>query len=527
MSQQFETFIVAMDPKNKKVLAAVSPTGGFKDMPSIGYDDGEFLKTPHLVIPRLAQLAQWMVKPSKNTNWFLYWSDSVLQILTNIYKSMLIGDGMKPVVMDEKGEEEIPDLSIVCQDWMMAPCGSSPDNRGFTIDNFVIPLILIDCLTCGGSAWYKQFGMEGIHHQEEVGELMVKWLDPRTYATVRHDIYGWFKLMQYRSMQPNLPMNREQFDTQFNPTLMTQFGHLSGSGQVNWAPPINIKSADFYWFNLFLRPPVSSIVQALISKLILSFLRDKFVEKAVIPFLLVKVPRHAIRDASEKKFMEKLDYVGKVISEYRSGDAIGVQGEEYNNDGTIITKGWEVTPIDITKVTMDFNALFRQLNEEIGWGVYMSIATISPSGVQGQTTHMATGGEINANIIQEVKSQRRMLSQVFQWILKDVIEHKTGEVVKPSQVKIEFSKIREEDAALFLNVLNSLKASGALLTNEMRREADRLGVKLKDLPEEMTPEGQMFAEQEAEVNPMNKEADIPDIFMETSEESEDTENNEG
>jgi hypothetical protein len=485
-----DQILVSYNIVDKKVEMAWSPNGAFNGLPQVGYDDAEFIHDSYFAIPRLQQMENWIIEPSKNTNWYLFWGDGLCQILNKVLTAMIVGDGVMGKVWNDEDFKEVDKrLSDFCKDWSQRACGSGPDNRGKTINNYVLPLVVLSNLTCGADAWYRTVGKRGIAHKEEVGKFMVKWLDPRSYVPVRHDYYGWFKLVQFPLIQSGLPTTREAFDMTWRPAIRGQRGNYSGPGHTMYMPEVHIPSEDFYWFNCVMRPPIASVVSHLTSKLMLSFFRDKYIEKATFPFFLVKVPRHYLRDRNQQKFDEKLDKIAQLISEYRNGDAFAIEGNEYNDDGEVLSEGWEVTPVEL-KSNIDFAAMFRLLDEQIAWGLYMSMAAVSPSGTSGQTTHLSTGGEIMSNAAAFAKTFRSGLGDILKCIYHDAMLEELGEDVPLSQITIEFSKIREEDAALFLNLMSTLNGAGALTTNEMRFFADRLGLELDPLPEELTPEGQ-------------------------------------
>jgi len=520
----WETLFAHFDSTTRNVDFAYSPNGGFGDLPQIGYDDGEFLRTPYISIPRLSELGSWLLQPSKNTNWFLFWNDPVVQGLNYLFSSLVIGDGVTAKILVSRGDKAVDDeLSDICNEWLQYPCGKSPDQRGKSLNNFVLPLIMADNVTCGASAWYKFIGNPAYSPNSEIGEMMIRWLDPRSYVPLRHDYYGWFKLIQFPIIQPGLPVDRDRFDTEWRPAFRNRTGNYQVPGPSVDAREVHLTSDKFYWFDIFLRPLINSVLQHLVSKVVLTFYRDKFIEKATFPFFLIRVPRHAMRDANEEKFKEKLNYISKIISEYRTGDAVGIEGEEYDEEGNILSKGWEVVPVDISKSSIPFAEMFRQIDEQISYGMIMSMASISPSGVSGMNTTIATGGQIGANTQMSVKRVRRSLADTFKFILQDVILFKTGILKEIDLIDLNFSKIRVEDLASFLNVLSTFRANGALMTNEMREHGEDLGLPLEPMPDELTSEGQMLAQMGAEAEAAEDEQglgigegpepEIPDSFL--------------
>jgi hypothetical protein len=475
-------------------LGVSIPKSEFHDMIQFGTDDLEFFFEPFLVIPRLLELQEWMLYPSKNTNWWCFWKDAVARLLAQITISMVVGDGVKVrIFMDRELKEEDEDLTASIQDWLDAPCGPSGDNRGKTLNNWILPMVILDNYITGGSALNKFIGYKPVSPPEEVGKLMLRWLDPRSYVKVYHDFTGQTKLIQFPKVQWNLPETREEFDS-WMPAIKNRFQNLSGYGHTIETEPVHIQSDNYYWFNLFIQAPLNTGIQHIISKLTLQFLRDRFVEKATFPFFVIKVPRNQQIDSEDEKFKNKLAEISELMASYRAGDALAIEGEMYDvdNTGTKITlsEGWEIIVLEVKTGSIDFESMERMQNEEIAHSMMSSMALISSIGVQGRSSTLTTGGHINQNVTMIVKNMRQNIAAVFKYIIRDVIEQITGKKIDTRLIDIAFSKIREEDASQFLNQLISYHGAGGLTTNELRAFADRIGMNLKPLPPEMTPEGQ-------------------------------------
>lgn len=468
----------------------------FKNLVQLGQEDMDYLFEPYVIVPRLAELRQWYVEPTKNTNVYFHDVDPAVSILTRLHDSMVIGDGLKvKVFTDETGREENIAYTKILNNWLRSPSGASGDNRGKTIDNWVIPHLLRDCRTTGGSAWYKFIGYNPVSPPEEVGKIMMKWMDPRTYTRVHHEYYDWVKLMQWQRIQHDLPQTRAEFD-KWAPARHWWEGNFSGSGQVQDRGWVHIPSDKYYYFNIYQTASFNTILQLIVSKYKLRFLQDVFVEKGTFPFFIVKVPRNYVRDADDAKFQEKLRNISKLVARFRAGDCFAIEGEEYNVgvDGSkiILSDGWEIEPVAISDKSINFAEMFRQLDEQIGYGLGIPMASITNMGVQGRSSSLSTGGQIGANVGIIVKRDRLCIADTFRFIFRDVLLEETGKKVDLDFINIAFSKIREEDAAQFLNTLISYQGAGALTTNELRMYGNRIGLELEPLPPEMTPEGRMM-----------------------------------
>lgn len=502
-SNDFKDYVKSMKSPTEKTVAvfnamntgftAINATEApWKGMVQVGLEDTEFFSDPFVVVPRLYELADWMVYPSKNTNIMMFKIDDVVRILFEITVGDVVGDGPKVKVYEDAEKKEVDqDLTSLCEEWFNKPCGEGGANRGKTFETWVIPKVIFDSLTCGGSAWHKFIGYSPISPPEEIGELMIDYIDPRSYVVVGHDYARWLKIVQLPIVQYGLPSTKEEFDKWY-PIIRNRFQHRT-LGQAVYNDPVHLDADEFYWFNPFMWPPMNTVLQKIISKLTLTYLQDKFIEKATFPFFVVKVPRNRQIDVDDAAFMDKLNTISQLIAGYRAGDVLAIEGEDYDISNSMekitLSEGWEIIPLEIKSGTIDFEAAFRSLNEGIANGMLSSMAQISSIGVQGRSSTLATGGQINANLTIVRKIVRLSLSMTTKYILRDVILEKTGKKKDVSLIDIDFTKTREEDAAQFLNQIISFHGSGALTTNELRRYGSRIGMDLPPLPPEMTPEG--------------------------------------
>ena len=479
--------------QSESIALGIQPK--FTDMVQHGADDQSFYREIFYVVPRFIQLSGWMIRPSKNTNTFLFKKDEKCSIWTKIMTSMVIGDGINvKVIEDDDVKIEDTYRTDILEEWLESPCGAGPDSRGHTINSWVLPLMLRDNIITGESNFHKFIGFRPISPPEEVGKLMLQWIDPRTYIRVTHPFFKWTKLIQYPTIQYGAPSSMKEF-MRWNPTVRRHVEQHVSNPPTEQLAAVHISSSESYRFNLFIEPPMNTAIQKISSKIVLEFLRDRFIEKATYPFFIVKVPRHIQMDPDDDVFKEKLLEISDLVSKFRAGDCFAIEGEKYtvDNSQTKITldEGWVIEVINITDSHIDFESSIRSLNEGIAHSLMSSMALISSIGVQGRTSTLTTGGQINQNIIMIIKDLRKTISAVFKFIFRDVLYEETGEKIDLRSIDISFSKIREEDAAQFLNTLISYHNSGALTTNELRTFADRIGLDLKPFPDEMTPEGRM------------------------------------
>jgi hypothetical protein len=462
----------------------------------MGTDDLQYWREPYLISPRLAELTGWMMAPSKITNLWLSRVDPVVNVLITIMGSMTVGDGIKVKVYDDRElKEENEKLTAFLEDWLCCPVGRSGDNRGKTLNNWVIPKIIHDNIVTGASAWYKFIGIRDFSPDEEVGSVMMKWLDPRSYIKAHHPFTDRNKLIQYPIIQWNVPKTEAEWEA-WNPTVRNRFDDHYNLTEAFEQPGLDIDSKDYYWFNLFHDAPMNTVIQKITSKIMLSYYEDRYIEKAAFPFFVVKVPRNVDIDTDDAQFDARLRDISELFGDYRTEDVFAIEGREWSqgpgNETIIHSEGWEIVPISIKEGTINFEQMTRHLNEEIAHGLLSSMALISAIGVQGRTTTLSTGGQINANFIMVIKDLRKTIAEVFRFVFKDVLKEEMGVDINVRLIEIHFSKIREEDAAQFLNQMISMFNSGAMTTNELRDFADRIGMELKPLPPEMTPEGQQL-----------------------------------
>jgi hypothetical protein len=489
-----DRFVKSFNAYQGQYMAVPMPSGMFQDNVQTTGDDLIYRYEPYLVTPRLIQLQDWLVAPSKNTNYYLYQKCSTAQLIIRNKTNMVIGDGIKPkVYLDEDLKEEDVDATNILRKWIENPCGRSSDWRGISMDSFVLPWIVLESHVFGHSCWHKYVGMKGFDDPVDAGRLYLRRIDPRTFVMVEHPFTGRKKLMQYRIVQPGIPETEEDW-LRWNPTIKNRYQeHYNISRSVEM-PSLHIPSEDYYRFNPFLHAPFNTILQDITSELVIKFLRDKFIEKATYPFFIVSVPRNDMTDPDDAAFDDKLNNVAKLLSSYRAGDCFAIEGERYrvasNREKVLLDEGWKIEILDVTKAHIDFDQAIRGLRESISEGLYSSHGIFSGTGQSGKVTTYTVGSNVVNMVILDAQMMRGSIRSVFKDIFRDVLYFETGRLYGKDLIDMAFTKIREEDAAQFLNQLISYHGAGALTTNELRGYGDRIGMELKPFPAEMTPEGQ-------------------------------------
>ncbi len=488
-------FISGFNSVSSSHFAVPLSESPFANFPIYGSDDVNYIYDIYAILPRVAYLEKWMLTPGKNTNIYLFGKDEIAQMITDLHISNVVGDGMNvKVFFDIEHREQDVEMTELCQEWMSRPSGAGPDDMDKTVDSFIIPKIITDNVQTGECNFHRFIGTRGISNPVDIGKFMINWLEPRTLVRKQGPHTKQTSLIQYPVVQSGYPKDREGF-AGWNPTVMSFYQQHYNYALSEILAPIEIPSKELFRFNLFHGEiPMNHAIQDITSKISMKFLEDKFLEKATYPFFYIKVPRNMQRDGDDDKFDARLSRTSKLINKFRAGDVFAVEGERYRIGNTgekqILDEGWEIQPIDLTKAHIDFGDFERRRNESIAHALRGTMAMITSIGVQGRSTTLTTGGQINANMQMIYKQWRISISNVFGKIFRDLMKVEAGRKVPITLIEISFTKNREEDAAQFLNQMISLNGIGAMTTNEVRKDASRIGMELKPLPPEMTPEGQ-------------------------------------
>ena len=440
---------------------------------------------PYTYIPRLYELREWFTRPNAALMYFLFWKDNVVRNLTKQLTTMIVGDGFRVKILNreenEFGErEERQDITKSINNWLGRIGG-----KGRSVNNYVIPWVMIDNIATGGSSFYKYIGEEG-DDDDEIGELMLKHLDPRSYVVVHQDFRDWRKLVQFPIVQHGVTenMTRAQFNN-WKPSLQWSYIHrFSSAGYTKQLPPRDIPWNKQYYFDLFFRAPMNTIIEDIISKMQAKFFHIKGLEKVSFPFMLIKVPRHSVRDNDDAKYKTKLDDAAQIGAEIRSGDSFAFPGIEYTDDGTKLTEGWQVEVIDTASKLKDFQVDIRMLNEEIAIGLFLNIAMVSASGVMGQQTHQATGANLMSITQMLGKTLRAEIQAMLFQVIKDYVLLKFNEKLEDEDIEEQWSKLREADVAAFFQIIIQSYSQQLVSLNEARSLMERIGIDLDPLDEE-------------------------------------------
>lgn len=440
---------------------------------------------PYLFVPRLFELREWVTRPSKALKYFLLWKENTVRNLTKQLITLVVGEGFNVRILSsevkENGErEEEEEISKGVNSWLNRIGG-----KGRSVNNYLIPWVILDNVSTGGCSFYKYIAEEG-DDDDELGELYCKHLDPRTYVVVHHDFRDWRKLVQFPIVQNGITedMSRDQFEN-WKPSLnWSMIWHFSSPGLTKQLPPRDIPWNKQYYFDLFFKAPMDTVVEDIISKMQAKLYHIKGLEKYAFPFIVIKVPRHAIRDVDDAKFQQKLKDAAQIAAEMRTGDSFAFEGREYDADGRTLSEGWEIVPIETARQMKEFQPDVRMLDEQIAIGLFMNIAMISSSGTMGQQTHMATGANLNSNIQMLGKDLRAEIQIGLFEIIKDYVLLKYNVKLEDDQIEEQWSKIREADIASFFQVIFQSYTGQLITFEEARALMSRISIDLPEISQE-------------------------------------------
>lgn len=471
----------AEDAGNQMWWAPQGSRPQFHEVDSTPYWD------PYLFVPRLFELREWVTRPSNPLLYFLFWKINTVRNLTKQLSTLIIGDGFRVKIWkdeeDERGQKiEWEEVTKDVNEWY-----SKIGGKGRSVDNYLIPWVLVDNVSCGRASFYKYIGEEG-DDDDEIGQLMLKHIDPRSYVVVHQDFRDWRKLVQFPIIQDGIRenMTRKEFENWKPSISWSRIWHFSSPGLTKQLPPRDIPWNKQYYFDLFLKSPMYTIVEYCISKLQIELYHIKGVEKYSFPFVLVKVPRHSVRDMDDTKYQQKLKDAALVGAEMRAGDAFAAEGEEYDENGRILSKGWEFDTLDTKNALKDFTPDFRLIDEQIAVGMFMNIAQLSSSGVQGQQTHLATGSNLQSIVQQFGKTLRAEIKNVMFQITKDYVFMNYNVQLEDEQIEEQWSKIREGDIAAFFQIIFQAFTGQLITFDEARSLMGRIGIDLPEIDQEDT-----------------------------------------
>lgn len=444
-----------------------------KNYPQSTFDVRHDPYSPFLVIPRLAELRNWIVFPTKSTNIALYNGDGVVQNLIDQFIGMVRGDGTTITIYDEdlKGEDEL--YTNFAREWSRKAGGK---NR--SLDSYVIPWWVIDNMTTGYSVFAKYFGRED-DMMVEPGDMALVHLDPRLYAPVGHDTRLWRKIVMYPIKQSQMPDSRTGFD-KWVPSMRGPYAPYSSSGMVDWTKPIELPYNTYYDCMLWLgKAPLSTIVSEMISTIELRFYRNKAFEKTAFPIILIRVARHSERDQNDAKFLDKLQSASSMGAEFRNGESIAIEGKEYDGDGQVISEGWEVQVLDVKTPTMDFTNAFRLIDEQKAYGLRMSMALLTTTGLEGQKHSLTGGANVMESVSIPVKAVRSQIRDIIQNILNDLIFLHFDDELDINRIDVQFGESRERDVAGFSGMLFQAFDRNIVSMEETRQNLRRVGLPLE------------------------------------------------
>jgi len=478
---EFETKYVIFDSVERTI-------GGFWEPEQADYgniqfgDDEDSIypmggQQPFITIPQLIELGRWLVNPTPQTKFWLYWRDALVRNLIKQQIAMIVGDGLKASIKEEYNGKEDEEKSRALRKWFKNIGG-----RGRGINNYVIPWWIIDNYIMSWGAFYKYIGQPG-DDPEDVGKLMAKRIPPVNCAVVYHDYRPWMKLIQFPIVQPLLPSTRRSFE-EWNPSMFHHLGIVSSVGKTVFEKPRSVPRSKFWYCNLFKKSPVDAIVQDMVSTIKLKFFRDKAVEKGAFPPIIVKVSRHTIRDGDDKKFWRKQRRASKFVGELRAADGIAIEGREYDSQGRIINEGWDVTPLPISGNMMDFEKIFRSVDEQKAYGLFSSLAMVSSTGVQGDTTKLATGKNISSNISGVAKEVRNGIIVCVEEMTRDWHLYTYGEELDLDLLDLTFSEIKENDVQGFSGIIYQAFDRGWITASEGRMLLARVGIELPEMTDD-------------------------------------------
>lgn len=438
-----------------------------KQKPTFAVDeDTHFLWEFYITIRRLRELQPFMTPMTKPNAQFLYNKDNVCQAITKLIIATVKGDGMTVKWRNKETEELDLEIEREYDEWLDNCAGI---DGGFK--DAVIELALRDNYPHGNSVWYKFV---------DDGEFVLKRLDPLSYVIIKADYLDEIKVIQYPVEQPLTPKTKAEFE-KWLPSFRTPYEYYSSFGGSVLKNPISIPSEKLVFFNIFKRPPIESIIEDLTSKMEAKYYQQRALEKFSFPVLLAKVPRNPQRDKDDNKFDAKVIEASKAMADLRIGDGLAVPGVVKNLDGTAnLCEAWEIDVLSTHDKVMPFPDAIGLLDKQISWGMYASIDLLQASGA-------ALATEITSTLKNIANDIREVIGKVQKSIAHDwgIFYNKNPEKY---DIITEWGVMKEENKPAFVQMVATLVGLGIITIPEGRKEIRKVGINVKELPEEEFPE---------------------------------------
>lgn len=474
---------------NPSVISSINPTILYdpekgENRPQVFQEGRTDWYDPFITIPRLYEVRNYLPRPDKSTNMYLFGIDGTVQNLVGQMEAIVKGDGTRITIYNKNLKSENKKYTRTARNWVRVAGG-----KGRSFDSYVLPWVIKDNYCTGMVGFAKYIGQDD-DDMVEKGQLALPRMDPRLYAMKTHDTRLWRQMVIFPIKQGEIPDKKEQFQ-KWNPTYRGVYSPISSAGLVDFKDPITLPNNTYYTCELFQgHAPLSTILSEMISTVEMRYFRNKAFEKVAFPPILIKVARNKTRDADDTKYLEKLSAASTLGAELRNGDSIAYEGEEYDADGNILGKGWEIDALDLKSKTLDFNSAFQLIDSQKAYGLRMSMSMLTPHGMGGERHTLSAGANSVQNVLNTAKAIRSIMRDFLIDVLTDVIYLAHNVKLDYEQIDVQFSETREQDAAGFSNIVFGAYDRNLIDEEEARAHLLRVGMRLEfkerdDLLEEM------------------------------------------
>jgi hypothetical protein len=487
--------------KHESTQDLLNQSGLFRDVeknPVFPLEDATLPWTPYRLTPELEFLNRQMLPRDKNNMYFLAHLDNITSMVIELFVAVIIGDGPKFTVTEppEGAEEEsFEDFDAATKDLLdwFSTCGG--EGRG--LNDYILPWWITDNWIQGHSVSFLL--------KNKIEGWLLKPLDALSYAIKVHGITGQRGVVQYVNIQTNLPPP-DKFES-WVPGWYSPVGHSSITGfrQLPLGQPLAIENTEI--IDLVRTPPMWRAAQWITDKLYMRKYFKRYAESYSSPIPKMTIPRNPRLQDDDLDFMDMVSETTDRLADVRNDDAFGVPGSIRDANGNLLADPWELELIT-PKTVYDFANNINFYNAQIAFSLLTPMNLIQAEGTQAAVTKLVQTLQSTVS-----KKIRTALNAPLKRIAVKILTIFGYKGITSRQIKIKWTKMREEDAPAWAAMLSSLLLAGAMDRSEVRKELARIDVNVPPEVElDMTP-GEVKGIDMGLLDPLAVEEGRPDVYL--------------
>lgn len=432
------------------------------DKPAFLLEDVVLPWTPYMLSPEVEYINRKLIPKDKNNLHYLFHIDNICRMIGELYCASVIGDGVHFMVtqVPEEGDEESfeinEDATTDLITWL-EHCGG--EKRGMV--DYVIPRLIIENLIHGHSVVYWFLNEEN--------EWELAPLDPLSYVIKMHDHTRQRGVVQFPVRQVGLPSTREEFE-RWMPAWMNPRGHFSSTGLAYDATgrPLATKNTEI--IDLFREAPMYAAADYVKEKQDIRENLKRYLYSFASPIPVMTVPFNPRRTEDDADFYALTSEVSARMADIRQSDAFAIPGTYRDANGSLISDAWNLDLVSPSE-SYDFIKVLEYYNSQIALALMTPMSLVQATGTQLSTSKVMES--LHHKVAVKIRTTlERYLKALSSKYLR-IIGYKD---IQDNQIRIKWTKMKEEDAAAYATMLSSLLLSGALDRSEVRNELRKVGI---------------------------------------------------